>query len=97
MSDKPLLVVINYGGDAPEMAMMDEEGLAHLLQQEQYGADFELHGVYALDRTHEPVRISYTIQGKYDFDENSWAHPLVTVVLPDGTRLQAVYTIDGRA
>jgi hypothetical protein len=97
MNEKPLLLVLNYGGGQPEFTLADERDLAEVMRNEQYGSDAELHGVYAMNRHFQPVPVLYTVEGKYDFDENSWAHPLVTVTMPDGTKLQAHYTIDGRA
>ena len=97
MIRKPLLLVLSYGGELPEFSMADELDLAEVLRSEQYGSDAELLGVYAMDRHFQPVPVIYTVEGRHDFDRDSWAHPLVTVTLPDGSKLQARYTIDGRA
>lgn len=94
---KPLLLVVDYGNGRPEFDHATEEDLAQLLMQEQYGADFQLHGVYAMGADAKPVEVTYTVEGARDFDHDSWAHATVTVFMPDGSKLLAGYTIDGRA
>ncbi len=93
----PLILVVDYGNGGPEMTTGNELDVAEMLRQEQYGADFELHGIYALDADAKPVRVEMVVDGKYDYDEDSWANPLVTITMPDGSKLKATYTIDGRA
>lgn len=91
-----LLLSITYD-DRPEFDQLTVEGLAELLRREQYGADFVLHGVYAMGPDNAPVPVEYTVTGARDFDADSWAYATVTVTMPDGTKRVAGYTIDGRA
>ncbi len=97
MRDQPLLMVIDFG-DGVVMDAASVERFAGILQEIQYGhADCQLFGVYAVGRDNQPVPVEYQVEGAHDFDEESWAHPKVTVLMPDGSVLKASYLVDGRA
>ncbi len=96
MDKQPLVLVADFG-DGTRIQTCDEMELADLLRMEHYGADFVLHGLYALGEENKLVEIQSLVVSTSAYDENDMAYATLRIVLPNGDILESGYSIDGRA
>lgn len=94
--DKKLVLVADFG-DGTQVQTVDEHELANFLRMGHYGADFLLHGLYAVGEGDKLVEIQSLVVSTTPYDETDMACSTLRIVLPGGEILEAGYAIDGRA
>lgn len=91
-----LVIMVTVDGE-PWVEVGDVGRLAKLLEGGVYGyADVAIFQLQSFGAGNRLVDVEWAVTALH-YNEDDWAYPVVTVVLPDGRTESASYRVDGRA